>query len=322
MAEEHLHDTIEKYLLGELSVQTRERLEVDMSKDPALREQVELQRLGLMGLQRLAAADLRQKFDQWDEDIDVPTPSINPNHNRWFWTAVTLFLLLITGTFWHFWQMGKVQQRPAQELLDAMRRDSIIAALRTGFQQKNDSLLSLINLPNAAKDSILILKIKRLQEEAGQKDKLLHDLELQHRTGKPQIAMQFATPSNTATRGDGEASDPTLTAEKKAFDAKDFAESIRLLKRIPANDPRQAEVIQRLPYSLFYAQDFEAAIPAFLDLLDADQFEEANVQWYLLLCYVATGQKAETRLMLHTILNNKNTKYHQKATDLKKALNI
>ncbi len=324
MVDPQLHDRIEKYLLGELPAEENTRLETEMENNPVLLEQVEIQRLGLMGLQRLAAADLIEKFDQWDKDLDEPTPPtasppIQSKPNRWIWTTTALLLLLIAGAFWHFWQLGKVQQSQGSENRGIAQRDSVVAAMRTEFQQIQDSLSALLSLP---RDSFSVLEIKRLREEIDLKDRMLRDLESQRRAGKPQIAMQFAPSPNTATRGGDEGTDPTLTSEKKAFDAKDFTESIRLLKSIPANDPRQAEVTQRLPYSLFYEKDFQAAIPAFLDLLEADQFEEMNVQWHLLLCYVAVGEKSETRFLIHTILKNPKHKYHQKAVDLKKALNI
>ncbi|MDO8367156.1 MAG: hypothetical protein Q7T20_10190, partial [Saprospiraceae bacterium] len=237
----------------------------------------------------------------------------------WIWTSVILFLLLTTGTFWHFWQIEKVSQPQDSENREIAQRDSVISVMRIEFQQIQDSLSTLLSLP---RDSFYVVEIKRLREEIDRKDNLLRTLETQRRAGKPQIAMQFAPSSNTSTRGGEDGSDPTLAAEKKAFEGKNFTESIRLLKSIPAKDPRQAEVTQRLPYSLFYANDFESAIPAFLDILETDQFEEANVQWNLLLCYVAIGEKSETRYLLHTILKNPKHKYHQKATDLKKALNF
>ena len=327
MAEGPLHDTIEKYLLGELSAPECRRLEALMATDPTLWEQVELQRLGLTGMERLAAADLRGQFDLWDKDLDEPRPptaSPPPRaaQNFWIWATATLILLLLAGTFWHFWQVGKVPQSQNSETHKIAQRDSLISAMRLTFELKQDSLTALMALPKEGKDSVIVLEIKRLREALDLNERKLRDLESRRRAGKPLIAMQFAPPSNTSTRGGEEGSDSTLVAEKKAFDAKDFAESIRLLKSIPAKDSRQAEVTQRLPYSLFYAKDFEAAIPAFLDLLEKDQYEEANAQWHLLLCYVATGQALETRLMLHVILNGKNPKYHQKASDLKKTLNI
>ena len=199
------------------------------------------------------------------------------------------------------------------------QRDADIAALRVAFQQKQDSLLALLSLQ---RDSFSVIEIKRLRVEVDRKDRMLRDLETKRRAGKPLIAMQFAQSSDKRTRGADEGTDPTLLAEKKAFDAKDYAESIRLLKSIPAKDNRQEQVKQRLPYSLFYAKDYEAAIPLFLYILETDQYEEANAQWYLLLCYVATGKEAETRLMIHVILTSKNPKYYQNTTDLKKALNL
>jgi len=322
MAEEYLHDTIQKYLLGELPPLEREHLEANIDSDPALAEQVEIQRLAYMGLQRLAAADLRQKFDLWDDELDTPTlpqtpPPIQPNHDKlWIWTAVILLLLLLVGAFAHFWQVKHTRNSEKSEVA---QRDSIIAVMRIEFQQKQDSMSVLLSLP---KDSLSVLEIKRLQEEIDRKDKSLRDLESKRRAGKPLIALQYAQPSNTNTRGGSRGTDPVLTDEAKAFKAKEFAESIRLLKSIPANDSRQAEVIQRLPYSLFYASHFDAAIPAFIDLLEVDQFKEIDVQWHLLLCYVAIGERSETRYLLHAILKNPKHKYYQQAIDLKKALNI
>jgi len=327
MAEEHLHDTIEKYLLGELPAADVQKLEADIANDPVLAEQVAIQRLGIMGLQRLAAADLREQFDQWDRDLDepkprsVPPPPRNPQ-NFWIWTTAVLLLLLSAGAFWHFSQLKQLQQIPDPQALLDLQRDSIIVALKADFQQKNDSLYALLNLPASAKDSISINEIKRLKEEIDQKDKALRELEIPKRAGKPLIAMQLAPPSSgTRTRGENE-DDPTLAAEATAFKTSNYAESLRLLKSISTKDPRYAEVIQRLPYSLFYAKEYSAAIPAFLDLLEADQYEEMNAQWYLLWCYMATGQKAETRYLLHSILKNPKHKYYKEAIELKSTLKL
>lgn len=327
MAEERLHDTIEKYLLGELPADDVQKLEADIASDPVLAEQVALQRLGLMGLQRLAAADLREQFDQWDQELDEPKPPAVPpparnSQNFWIWTTAVSLLLLMAGAFWHFSQLKQLQQNPDPQALLNLQRDSIVLALKADFQQKNDSLSILVNLPASAKDSISVNEIKRLKEEIDQKDKALRDLETQKRAEKPLIAMQLApASSDTRTRGDHEG-DPTLAAEATAFNAGNYAESLRLLKSISQKDPRYAEVIQRIPYSLFYAKEYSAAIPAFLDLLEADQFEEMNAQWYLLLCYVATGQKSETRYLLHGILKNPKHKYYQNAVELKSVLNM
>ena len=326
MAEEPLHDVIEKYLMGELSPTASERLEAAMATDPALYEQVEIQRLALMGMQRLAAADLREKFDQWDEDLDAPTPIIasppaKTNYNAWILMTVILFLLLIAGTFWHFRQMEKQQLSQQPESAEIARRDAVIEAMRLDFQQKQDSLTTLLGLPGSSRDSVYTLEIKRLREEIESKDSMLKKMESQGRAGEPQIALQFASSPNEATRGAGTGTDPTLDAEEKAFKEKKFDESIRLLRSISRSDPRHEEVEQRLPYSLFYATDFVGAIPAFLDLLEADQYEEINVQWHLLLCYVAIGDKSQTRYLLHAILKNPKHKYYKEAADLKKVLN-
>lgn len=324
MGEESLQDRIEKYLLGELSPIESEQIETDMGTNPELAERVEVQRLGLMGLQRLAAKDLIEKFEQWDNDLDDPIPpttlpSTKPTYILWAWATAILLLVISTIAFWHFFQMEKMQQIQDSKNKEILQRDSSLLAIHHEFQRLQDSLATWMGQP---RDSISAKEIKRLQDELDDKDKLLHDLESQQRVGKPEIALQFAGPRNETTRGPQKRNDPTLAKEETAFEAGNFSESLRLLKSIQMDDDRQELVKKRLPYALFYAKDYEAAIPAFLHILETDQFEEANAQWFLLLCYVATGQESEIRLMLHVILNSKNSKYHQKAIDLKKELKL
>lgn len=324
MADEHLHNTIEKYLLGELPPAESARLEADMAADPALFEQVEIQRLGLMGMRRLAAADMREKFAKWDEDLDAPPPSSSPpaNRNFWIWATITLLLLLTAGAFWHFWQAEKWREMQERERQEIVKRDSLIAVLRADYQQKTEELAALLEKSGSRKDSLSMLKIKHLQEELDRKEKALRDLEGRRSARNPQIAMQFAPPSNTATRGRGESADPTLAAAQKAYDTRDFTEAVRLLKSIPPNDPRQEQVVQMLPYALFYAGRFQQAIPEFLNLWEKDDFEAMNAQGYLLLCYIAEGKTLEARQLRLNILRDPNPKFHQMANELKGVLNV
>lgn len=330
MAEEHLHDTIEKYLLGELSSAERERLEADIKGDPALFEQVEIQRLGLMGLQRLAAADLREKFDQWDEDLDVPLlltaspPPPLPNRNIWVWTTAVLLLLLTAGAFWHFGQIKKERAIQEQERQEVALRDSLITVLQADYQRKANELTALLGMPSNSKDSIALLEIKRLREELDRKDQVLRNLESRRTAANLQIAMQLAPPSDIKTRGSGDSGDPTLDAVQKAYDAKDFSEAVRLLKSIPTNDSlRQTQVSAILPYALFYAQRFQEAIPEFRNLWAEDEVYEAmNAQGFLLLCYIAEGKTSEARQMRLTILKNPKHKYYPMANKLTDDLKI
>lgn len=317
MADEHLRDTIEKYLLGELSKAESEYLEADMAADPALLEQVEIQRLGLMGMRRLAAADMKEKFVRWDKELDAQR--LPPaNRNIWIWITGILLLLLTAGAFWHFEQIKTERGVRKNERRQIAFRDSIIAVLQAGYREKAAELEALMAKPGG--DSLTLLNIKRLREELARKDKALRELEQRRPKGNRQVAMQMAPPP-PVVRGGGDDSDTEMSAARTAFNKRDFNETIQLLKNIPRGDPRQVQVMQILPYALFYAGRFQEAIPAFLELWEQDEdFETMNAQGYLLLCYIAEGKMLEAKQMQLVIIQNPRHKFYQTAVDANKEI--
>ncbi|MCE7926434.1 MAG: hypothetical protein DYG98_25595 [Haliscomenobacteraceae bacterium CHB4] len=317
MADEHLRGTIEKYLLGELSKAESERLEADMATDPTLFEQVEIQRLGLMGMRRLAAADLKEKFVRWDKELDAQRLS-PANRNIWIWITGILLLLLTAGAFWHFEQIKTERRERENEHRQIAFRDSIIAVLQAGYREKAAELEALMAKPGD--DSLTLLEIKRLQEELARKDKALRELEQRRPAGNRQVAMRLAPPP-LAVRGGWDDSDTELSAARKAFDKPDYNEALRLLKGISADDPRQVQVTQMLPYALFYAGRFQEAIPAFLNLWEQDEDNEMmNAQGYLMLCYIAEGKILEAKQMQLVIIQNPRHKFYQTAVEAGKEI--
>ena len=322
MAEKYLHETIEKYLLGELPPADSARLEADMATDPQLYEQVEIQRLALIGMQRLAAADMYERFAKWDEEIDTPLPSSSSPpasgvyRARWKWSAITLLLLLLAGAFWHFRQIGKLNDARQQEQRELTQRDSLYAALRLEYQQKEEALDTLMKKGAGARDSLSQEQIKHLQEELKEKDKALRAFEVQSAAGRQFALNEAPKAPNMKTRGNGENEDPILGAAKESYTNSDFKEAIRLLKSIPPDDNRQVQVTKLLPYALFYSKRYEEAIPAFTRLWEQnEEFEAMNAQGYLLLCYIAEGKYSEARQMRLIILQNPNHKFYQTAKD-------
>ena len=301
-------------------------MEADIAADPALAEQVAIQRLGLMGMQRLAAAGMRAKFDQWDADMDSPSATTSPPattavpaRNPWVWTTVALLLLLTAGAFWHFGQIKKERGAQERERRQIAFRDSMIAVLQADYREKAGALEALMAKPGAGGDSLRLLEIKRLREELDRKDKALRELEQRRPAGKPRVAMRLAPPP-TRLRGSGD-DDPILGAAKQAYEKPDYNEAVRLLKSIPPGDPRQAQVVQRLPYALFYAGRFQEASPAFLNLWEQDEDNEAmNAQGFLLLCYIAEGKTLEARQMRLVILQNPRHKFYKTANDAEKEI--
>lgn len=319
MVDENLHDKIERYLLGQLPPDETARLEADMAADPALAEQVALQRLGLMGMQRLAATGMRAKFDEWDADLDAPPATASPPvavpapaRNPWIWTTVALLLLLTAGALWHFGQIKKERAQAEQERRQITFRDSMIAVLQADYRAKAAELEALMVKPGG--DSLSRLEIKRLRDELDRKDKALRELEQRRPAANRQVAMRLAPPP-ARLRGSGD-DDPVIGAAKQAFEKPDYNEAVRLLKSIPPGDPRQAQVTQMLPYALFYAGRFQEAIPAFVNLWEQDEVNEAmNAQGYLLLCYIAEGKIPEARQMRLIILQNSRHKFYKTAME-------
>lgn len=320
MADEQLHDRIEQYLLGQLPADAAARFEAEMAADPALAKQTALKRLALMGMQRRAARDMRARFEQWDAETDDPPSEAAPppkgKINPWFWTTIALLLLLAAGAFRYWGQTHKERNKQEQERRQIAMRDSLIDVLKADFRNKARALDSLLAVQNAGGDSLTHQKIKRLRDELEQKDKTLRELERRRFAGKPQIAMQLA-PAPPRLRGAQDDPDAVLRAAKTAFGQSDFKEAARLLNSIPAGDPRQAQVTQMLPYALFYAGKYREAIPAFLNLWEQDEENEAaNAQFYLLLCYVAEGNMQDARQMRLVILQNPKHKFYKTAKDL------
>jgi len=319
MANEQQTDKIEAWIKGKLPSAEAAAFQAEMDSDLALAEEVELHRLALQAGAHLSEQYLKDNVLKWVVNEDTFSPSPQSNSNNWKWATTTLLLLLLAVTFWHFWRVANMQAARNEENAAIAQRDSVIAVMRIELQQIQDSLSTLISLPI---DSFYRLEIKRLREEVDRKDKVLRTLEAQGRTGKPQLAMQFAPSPNALKRGQNTGDDPTLVNAKNAYETGDFATSATLLKSIQPNNPRYPQVRQLLPYSLFYAKDFEAAVPGFVFLLEEDTFGDPELPWYLALCYVGTGQQMEARILLHNIMQNPKHKYYQKAIDLKKALNV
>jgi tetratricopeptide (TPR) repeat protein len=322
MADEALHDRIEQYLLGKLPADEAARFEAEMATDSALADQVALQRLALMGMQRLAARDMRTRFEQWDTETDDPPSEAAPPSkapiNLWFWTSMVLLLLLAAGAFRYFGQIVPERNKQEQQDREIAVRDSLIEALRADYREKAMALDSLLVIQGAGSDSLTRLEIKRLREELEQRDQTLRELERRRSAGKPQIARQVA-PAPPRFRGDQDNS--VLGKARQALEGGKFEEAVRLLKSIPAADPGQAQVTQIFPYALFYAGKYREAIPAFLKLWEQDPDNEAmNAQGYLMLCYVAEGNLQEARQMRLVILQNPKHKFYKTAKDLAEAV--
>ncbi|MEZ4942159.1 MAG: hypothetical protein R3D58_14875 [Saprospiraceae bacterium] len=307
------HETIEKYLLGQLSRQESDRLEADMAADPALYEQVEIKRLALLGLQRMAGAELGKRFAQWDSELDEGTTTQEAppaSINIWPWTACLLFLLVLVGIFWHVRQMKAMHDVQQREQREIALRDSIIAVLQAGIDQKQNELTALLAKNESEQDSLTQLETKRLRAELFRLDAALQERQGRKQAIHREIAAAAPPPPDLTIRGDFGNDDREIKAAAQAFNVGNYSESEKLLKGIPSGDPRQSMVVQALPYALFYQGKYREAAEAFMILKQNDRFEATKAEWYLLLCYRGEGWLVHARAMRAEILKNQNHPYY------------
>lgn len=311
MTDPNLRDRIEQFLFGQLPPEEAARFEADIAADPTLAKQVALQRLALMGIQRLAAREMREQFERWDaETPDEPIAKGNP----WRWISLVLVGLLgITG-YQYLHTKASLQQVRELERQQIAARDTLIAELQADYQRTAIMLDSLVTV--GRKLGVHADDIKRLRLELDKKDERLRALERQRSKGRPQVAM-LAAPPPPRFRGSGEVSNPAIRRARTAFDNSDYEEAVRELTALRVDDPGQTQAQLLLPYALFYAGRFNEAIPAFIVLWETDPDNETmNAQGYLLLCHVGAGNVREARQLQLTILQHPKHKFYATAKSL------
>lgn len=337
-----LHNKIERYLLGKCSPEEAANLETEIASDNRLKQQVEIQRISLLGMERLAALDLQQKFSQWDAAFDGPGYTEPGNLSEkspvvWKWVSAGLLVMLAFTAFLLFQKRIPVPKNPAEKDNPAsasalVLRDSLIN-LNVDYQKLLQQLNDLrAQKPNAeaVQDSVLQIQVRRLGEELIRKDAVIRRLRKGDSQGDSRkMALNAAMPfskyvENLTTRGSFQGRDATLSAARHALENRRFQEAEHLLRSIHKNSPLQLEVVHLLPYTLFYGEKFDDAIPAFIELKNQDRFEAKEADWHLLLCYIANMQKHGMRagVLLKEIITDPKHPYFEAAKKLEAKLRV
>jgi len=329
MTDEQLHDRIEKYLLGELTPEENARLETEIAADPALREQVEIQRLALEGIKMLAAEDLRKKFAQWEKEMasgskKPASPSFLPSRLKILtWISFLLFFILLAVAFRFFQQQRNFRETEKQRKQEIQRRDSIISALENDIQLKQNELSSLLSDTGNIKDSSLLREIILLKKELELMKKKSRELGKHKPLPDEKIVMLIAISADREfrTRGEEEVENQTLREAQAAYDSENYSEAARILKKIPENDgDLYLQGLHLLPYALFYEKNYEEAVKSFNELKKKDIFEANKAEWFISLCYFAEGKNDLAVKSLDNILKNKDHTFFNEAKSLKKIL--
>lgn len=329
MVDERLHDRIEKYLLGELSSEERARLEEEMANDPEVREQMEIQKLALMGIKEYAASDMREKFRQWDRELDekflaFPTPGDRSARFRFLaWAAALLLFLLATLTIMYIQQTKKVRKNEEWKEREMAVRDSLILALKTGILEKQAELNSI---RSDHPDSLFLRELRLLREEVSRMEQKVRELEKLRLLRNKQLALALAPEPESSiplTRGESEGMHPLLDAAFTAYDSARFEDAVNLLQNIPPSDTLlRPGVLQVLPFALFYSGRFKGAAATFTELMNTGRYEKKRAEGYLMLCHLALDQSMEARKILSSIQKDAAHPFYQQALKLKPVLDM
>jgi uncharacterized coiled-coil protein SlyX len=314
MANEQQNGRIEAWLKGELPAAEAAAFEAEVAADPALAEEVELQRLTLSAMEHLSEQHLQQNILGWMNDVEIDdAPQVakkNPGSEfkrNLLWVAVALLLLI--GSLVYF-------------ISDANAAKRRIAALEAAIRQQDSVLFELKQRPTVDSAGIdsLARENRRLQQE----------LKNSQDAGEaPGPFAYYRKPKDLgAAVRLGE--DPSVT-ELLRDGARFFQKSD--LKRAEDNaraalkiDPENRDADRLLAHVLFGQRRFFEAEPIFARLrekyaLTSDLAREA--EWNLLLCYRAlaadTGQRALFNAALDKILNERDHPYHSEALKMKAA---
>jgi len=296
MDNELLQDTIEQYVLGRMTAEQVEIFERQVEEDPDLAHQVVVHKAALLGMQALVQQDLQQKFAEWDVELELDAPKAASR--RWIWVSGITLVVLLGAVFFY----GRAS-RPAQEIPSAMPAPA-----------RPDSL-------SVRREEIMPPPVARTPKKTAQKNTspvALSDGRI--------MALQAAPLSDYLSKRQTLSTDSrmalVLQRADEAMVVRDFAEAERLLKGIPIDGPLQNDVLNRLPFALFYQEKFSDALPVFGQLARADRFEKDRAEWYQLLCYLP--EASQNRLLikgsLEHILSSPKHFFRRDAKKIKTAL--
>lgn len=100
MSDQETFERIENYLLGHLNPGEKLAFEAEIAANPALAEEVKLQRLTMPALSALKTEALRTQFDQWKKELEETIEPAKTPSQGWKWMGVLLFF---AGAGWFIW---------------------------------------------------------------------------------------------------------------------------------------------------------------------------------------------------------------------------
>jgi tetratricopeptide (TPR) repeat protein len=320
-----LYNKIEAYLKGEISAEAAQAFELEVSQNPELAEQVALHRLEYDAMEVLIEKDLRSQMTEWQQTkTAVLTPSVvaapqtqmtaqrGGQFRFYAWAAAASLTLLAVAAIWYF-------NRPEQPPMDMTDNTPPTTTPQVNPDSLDDGMLFGGGLPADTPNTEggvqqpqkpnLPNKNQAPMDFNRDKTAVLAVVEQTYYEGDVQNYEDM-----TAMRGVTIAAN--LEEAGKAYDKKDYATAINLLKNTPVS-AENFMALEILAHAYFQSKNYTAAQPVFENLLKlSGRRSKEKSEWLLLLTYLANGKTSDFDGLSRTILENKEHVYNQSAGQL------
>lgn len=315
----NLYEKIEAYLKGELSAEAAKTFALEITANSDLQQQVALHRLEEEAMEVLIEKDLRGKMAIWNSQkstIDTPfapmTAVRGGNFTRYAWAAAASVAILAAAMIWFVNrpilpnenQVVNNEQPQNQPVTPVDTTEEILFG--SGISPDSTTLETVEKQKKGENNTPLTPPTSNnIPSNANKFDGIALAVAEKTYTNSDIPSYEDAT----ASRGTN--STNNLDAAGKAYDSKQYATTIEILKNTPISDENFA-AIEILAHAYFQSKDYKAAVPAFQNLLKlSGRRSQEKSEWYLLLTYLANGKvhKTDFEKLAQKIKNNKTHTY-------------
>jgi tetratricopeptide (TPR) repeat protein len=332
MEDFNLYEKIEAYLKGELSAEAAKTFAAEIAANADLQQQVALHRLEEEAMEVVVENDLRGKMATWDSQKSaLDTPSVKEaktvnrdtafapmtvvrggNFTRYAWAAAASVTILAAAMVW-FWDRPAVptenqvnQEQPQNQPVSPVDTTEEIL-FGSGIGPVDTTTSETVEKKGKEEK-----KVPLTPPTSNIVPPNTNEFDGKNRTVAEDAYAHSDVPSyKDATANRGTNSTNNLDAAGKAYDRKQYATAIDILKNTPVSDENLA-AIEILAHAYFQSKNYKAAVPAFQNLLKlSGRRSQEKSEWYLLLTYLANGKayQAQFEALAKKITDNKEHEY-------------
>ncbi len=328
----NLYEKIEAYLKGELSAEAAKTFAMEIAANSDLQQQVALHRLEEEAMEVLVEKGIRGKMAIWNSQksaLDTPfapmTAVRGGNFTRYAWAAAASVAIIVAAMIWFIDrrvlpnenEVVKNEQPQNQPVSPVDTTEEILFG--SGISS-DSTTLETVEKQNKGKENIPLIPptSNNIPSNTNKFDETALTVAQEIYTNSDIPSYEDAT----ASRGTN--STNNLDPAGKAYDSKQYAITIEILKNTPVSDENFA-AIEILAHAYFQSKDYKAAVPAFQNLLKlSGRRSQEKSEWYLLLTYLANGKAYQSQFeaLAKKITRNKKHEYTESARSLLKQIEL